>query len=57
MKLNAIDTEELKIIAKDRVGVVMALSHKSYDLRGIQFHPESIQTKSGFNMLQNFITN
>ena len=35
----------------------MALSHKRFDLRGIQFHPESIQTKSGFNMIQNFINN
>ena len=49
--------EELKVIAKDSDGVIMALSHKRYDLRGIQFHPESIQTKSGFNMIQNFITN
>ena len=49
--------EELKIIAKDRDGVVMALSHKRFDLRGIQFHPESIQTKSGFNIIQNFINN
>ena len=49
--------QELNIIAKDRDGVVMALSHKRFDLRGIQFHPESIQTKSGFNMIQNFINN
>jgi len=49
--------EELKIIAEDSEGVVMALSHKKYDLKGIQFHPESIQTKTGFNMIQNFINN
>ena len=35
----------------------MALSHKKYDLKGIQFHPESIQTETGFNMIKNFINN
>ena len=49
--------DELKIIARDSDGVIMALSHKIYDLKGIQFHPESIQTKTGFNMIQNFINN
>ena len=49
--------DELKIIARDLDGVIMALSHKRYDLKGIQFHPESIQTKTGFNMIQNFINN
>ncbi len=49
--------QELKIIAKDSEGVIMALSHKKFDLKGIQFHPESIQTKTGFNMIQNFINN
>ena len=49
--------EELKIIAEDCEGEVMALSHKKYDLKGIQFHPESIQTETGFNMIKNFINN
>ena len=49
--------DELKIIARDSDGVIMALSHKIYDLKGIQFHPESIQTKTGFNMIKNFINN
>tara|TARA_Y100000768_G_scaffold337445_1_gene279591 strand:- start:843 stop:1412 length:570 start_codon:yes stop_codon:yes gene_type:complete len=49
--------EELKITARDADGVIMALSHRSYDIKGIQFHPESIQTKTGFNMIQNFINN
>ena len=49
--------EELKIIAEDCEGVVMALSHKKYDLKGIEFHPESIQTETGFNMIKNFINN
>ena len=48
---------ELKTIANDSDGVIMALSHKRYDIKGVQFHPESIQTKTGFNMIQNFINN
>ena len=48
---------ELKTIASDSDGVIMALSHKRYDIKGVQFHPESIQTKTGFNMIQNFINN
>ena len=55
--LNESFPEELKITARDSDGVIMALSHKKFDLKGIQFHPESIQTKTGFNMIQNFINN
>ena len=36
---------------------IMGIRHLDLPLFGIQFHPESIQTKSGFNMIQNFITN
>ena len=55
--LNESFPEELNITARDSDGVIMALSHKKFDLKGIQFHPESIQTKTGFNMIQNFINN
>ena len=55
--LNEPFPEVLKITARDSDGVIMALSHKKFDLKGIQFHPESIQTKTGFNMIQNFINN
>ena len=49
--------EELNIIAKDEKGVIMGVSHKKFDLKGIQFHPESIQTKDGFKIVKNFINN
>ena len=49
--------EELNIIAKDEKGVIMGVSHKKFDIKGIQFHPESIQTKDGFKMVHNFINN
>ena len=46
---------DLKITAVDEHGVIMALSHKTYDVKGVQFHPESIMTSYGKQMLQNFI--
>lgn len=46
---------ELKITAVDEQGVIMALSHKTFDVKGVQFHPESIMTAYGKQMLQNFI--
>lgn len=46
---------EMIITAKDEQGSVMALSHRSYDVRGVQFHPESVMTMYGKQMLQNWI--
>lgn len=46
---------ELKITAIDEHGVIMAFAHKTYDVKGVQFHPESIMTAYGKQMLQNFI--
>ncbi len=48
----------LNINARDDQGRIMALSHKTYDVCGVQFHPESILTPSGkeiiFNWLKKF---
>ena len=33
----------------------MALKHKIYDTRGLQFHPESILTPLGFQILKNWV--
>jgi anthranilate synthase component 2 len=44
----------LEILATDAQGEVMALRHKTYDVRGIQFHPESIMTVQGFKMMENW---
>ena len=38
-------------------GQIMALKHKEYDIRGIQFHPESILTPMGMDMLRNWMLN
>ncbi|MBQ9679677.1 MAG: aminodeoxychorismate/anthranilate synthase component II [Ruminococcus sp.] len=47
--------DDLKIIAKTDDGEVMAVQHKSYPVYGVQFHPESIMTPDGKQMLKNFI--
>ncbi|MVN86497.1 aminodeoxychorismate/anthranilate synthase component II [Deinococcus sp. HMF7620] len=36
--------------------IVMALRHREYPVYGVQFHPESVATQSGMDMLRNFLT-
>ena len=47
--------EDLEVTAKSEDGVVMAVEHKSKNIFGIQFHPESIFTEYGKNMIRNFL--
>ena len=47
--------EKLKISAFTTDGEVMAVQHKEYPIFGVQFHPESIMTPDGKQMLRNFI--
>lgn len=47
--------EEIKITARDDTGSVMAISHTSLDVRGVQFHPESVMTKSGKQIILNWL--
>jgi len=48
--------DELKITAiSEDDGEVMGVSHKKYLIQGVQFHPESIMTKDGKKILENFI--
>ncbi|NMH26813.1 anthranilate synthase component II [Flavobacterium silvaticum] len=49
--------DALEITSTDANGQVMSLRHKTYDVRGIQFHPESILTPSGTQILKNWIEN
>lgn len=46
----------LKISAFDIEGNIMAIRHQSLDICGVQFHPESILTTNGLQMLQNWIS-
>ena len=45
----------LKITAATDDGEIMAVEHKEYPIYGVQFHPESIMTPDGKQMLYNFI--
>ena len=45
----------LEITAKTSNGLIMGLRHKSLPIEGIQFHPESIMTKVGHDVLRNFL--
>jgi para-aminobenzoate synthetase component 2 len=45
----------LEISAHTENGIIMGLRHKEYPVEGIQFHPESIMTKGGKNLLKNFL--
>jgi len=47
--------ESLTITAVDEEGMIMALAHKTYDVRGVQFHPESVLTPDGEKMLKNWL--
>ena len=46
----------LEITAESDEGQIMALRHKEYDIHGIQFHPESVLTPDGRQILRNWIT-
>jgi anthranilate synthase component II len=46
---------DLKVTAVNNEGLVMAVSHKKYDVRGVQFHPESIMTPEGPKMIENWL--
>ena len=45
----------LKITAKTPDGEIMAVEHKKYNVFGVQFHPESIMTPNGTDIIRNFL--
>ena len=49
-------TRELDIIAEDDIGEIMAVKHRSYQIYGLQFHPESILTPKGDLIMRNFLS-
>jgi anthranilate synthase component 2 len=49
------ENRDLKVTATDNLGYAMAISHRQFPLKGLQFHPESVLTPSGFEILKNWI--
>ncbi len=47
--------DELEITAETDDGTVMGLRHRSLDIEGVQFHPESVLTSAGHDLLGNFL--
>lgn len=47
--------EELEVTAKTDDGEIMAVKHRDYEVYGLQFHPESILTPDGYQMIKNFL--
>ncbi|GIV33674.1 MAG: aminodeoxychorismate/anthranilate synthase component II [Chitinophagales bacterium] len=46
---------DLEVIAEDESGEIMALSHRTYKVWGVQFHPESVMTPAGKQIIHNWI--
>ena len=45
----------LEVTARTRDGVIMAVRHRELPIHGVQFHPESIETEHGHQLLKNFL--
>ncbi len=47
---------ELQVLATSESGNIMAIKHKEFNVRGVQFHPESIMTEHGKKMIENWLS-
>jgi anthranilate synthase component 2 len=49
--------ECFRINSLDEQGMIMGISHKKYDVKGVQYHPESVLTSNGLKIIENWLTN
>lgn len=49
-------SDELLVTSHTNDNVIMGIRHKEYPIEGIQFHPESILTPQGYNLIKNWLT-
>ena len=47
--------KELEVTARDENNYIMALQHKTFDVQGVQFHPESVLTPEGEKIMKNWL--
>lgn len=47
--------DDIIVTSKDQKGQIMSVRHAKYNVRGVQFHPESILTEHGKQMIQNWL--
>ena len=47
--------DELKITSENEEGIITSLTHKKYDITAVQFHPESILTEHGLQLIKNWV--
>ncbi len=47
--------DTLEVTAETNEGTIMGIRHKSFPVEGIQFHPESILTNEGYNIIKNWL--
>lgn len=48
-------TDQLEITATDESGMIMAMRHRSLDIHGVQFHPESVLSPCGLTIIENWL--
>lgn len=56
-----VDTQDfpaaLEVTSFDEKNMIMSLRHRNYDVQGVQFHPESVLTPNGEQMIRNWLKN